>query len=94
MTKIYNTFGFNPILENDEFELINAQNRGTVKIENNQVVQGTKIIKEICENTDKIFLVNKTVFDWITCSNVCMWEHSTKEQRGTDTIYKDLVFKQ
>jgi len=81
---VYNTLAFDPKYTGKE-EIKPADFRGQVLIEGDKVTKGAEIVNQIPANPEKVFLVNKVVFDYAVSKgwhNVAMFDPS-KTEYGT-----------
>lgn len=96
MTKIYSTFSFPVFLTGDaekEFEVVDANVKGSVIIENGEVVKGQNVCDNIFNQANKIHLVSKTVFDFFDKpNNLCMFDPTKKIIESDKTLYGGFIF--
>ena len=77
---IKNTLKFNPATtETFGHELVPADTRGSIMVNDGEVTGGQEVIDKIRANADQRFLVSKAGFDYLVelgFSNVCMFDPS------------------
>ena len=96
--KIENTFKFKPATtHNFGYELMECAVRGSIIIEDDEVVLGQEIVEYISILNDRTYLVSKIAFDYLVkkgVKNVCMFDPSktTYGSEGRTTAQGGLIF--